>query len=73
MLNCRGIISANLLPFKPDYSIDKTKHRCHFSWLTNVRGVTAITRGAPGAMAIAVDEVGHRVPLIAAILTDSTM
>ncbi len=86
MLKCQGIIPANLLPFNPDYSIDEADYRRHISWLVNVRGVTAITCNGHAAevssltrderrqaLAIALDEVGGRIPLIAGILTDSTL
>lgn len=82
----RGIIPANLLPFRPDYSIDEPEYRRHLSWLAGVRGVTAITCNGHAAevssltreerqraLAIAGEEVGDRVPLIAGIYTDSTL
>lgn len=82
----RGIIPANLLPFQPDYSIDEPEYRRHLSWLAGVRGVTAITCNGHAAevssltreerqraLAIAGEEVGDRVPLIAGIYTDSTL
>lgn len=82
----QGVIPANLLPFAPDYSIDEKEYRRHLSWLANVRGVTAITCNGHAAevssltreerqqaLAVAADEVGGRVPLIAGIFTDSTL
>lgn len=85
-LRLHGIIPANLLPFKRDYSIDVTEYRRHLSWLANVRGVTAITCNGHAAevssltreelqqaLAIALEQVGNRVPLIAGILADGTM
>jgi 4-hydroxy-tetrahydrodipicolinate synthase len=86
MVTFRGIIPANLLPFQPDYSIDEPEYRRHLSWLAGVRGVTAITCNGHAAevssltreerqraLAIAGEEVGDRVPLIAGIYTDSTL
>ena len=82
----RGIIPANLLPFQSDYSIDEPEYRRHLSWLACVRGVTAITCNGHAAevssltrverqraLAIAGEEVGDRVPLIAGIYTESTL
>jgi 4-hydroxy-tetrahydrodipicolinate synthase len=80
-----GIIPANLLPFKPDYSLDEADYRRHLRWLAEAPGVTAITVNGHAAevsslsreerrhaLTIAVDEVGSRLPLIAGIYTDST-
>jgi 4-hydroxy-tetrahydrodipicolinate synthase len=80
-----GIIPANLLPFNPDFSIDEKNCRRHLSWLANTSGVTGIVCNGHAAevssltreerrraLAIAVDEVGDRVPLISGIYTDST-
>ena len=85
-LRFSGIIPANLLPFTPDYAIDEDNYRRHLSWLANVPGVTAITVNGHAAevssltrqerrqaLAIALDEVGSRVPLITGIYTDSTL
>lgn len=85
-LKFRGIIPANLLPFKHDYSIHEKDYRKHLDWLADVPGVTAIVLNGHAAevssltreerkqtLAIALDEVGPRVPLIAGIYTDSTL
>lgn len=82
----RGVMPANLLPFKSDYSIHKEDYRRHLSWLANVSGVAAIVCNGHAAevssltreerrraLAIALDEVGSNVPLIAGIYTDSTL
>ena len=74
-LRFSGIIPANLLPFTPDYAIDVDNYRRHLAWLANVPGVTAITVNGHAAevssltrqerrqaLAIALDEVGCRVP-----------
>jgi len=81
----QGVIPANLLPFKADLSIDETAYRRHLSWLANTKGVTGITVNGHAAevsslsrderiraLAIAADEVGGKVSLIAGIYTDST-
>ena len=81
-----GIIPANLLPFTPDYAIDEENYRRHLAWLAGVPGVTGITVNGHAAevssldreerrraLAIAADEVGDRLPLIAGIYTDGTL
>jgi len=80
-----GVIPANILPFKADLSIDEAAYRKHLSWLANTRGVTGITVNGHAAevsslsreertraLAIAADEVGGDVPLIAGIYADGT-
>jgi 4-hydroxy-tetrahydrodipicolinate synthase len=84
-LTFSGVIPANLLPFTPDYNIDEINYRCHLRWLADVPGVTAITVNGHAAevsslrrderrraLAIALDEVGSELPLIAGIYTDNT-
>jgi len=81
-----GIIPANLLPFRPDFSIDETGYRRHLCWLAAVPGVTAITCNGHAAevssltreerqraLAIAGEEVGSRVRLIAGIFAEGTL
>ncbi len=81
----RGVIPANLLPFKADLSIDETAYRRHLSWLANTKGVTGITVNGHAAevsslsreervraLAIAANEVAGKVPLIAGIYADGT-
>ena len=85
-LTFSGVIPANLLPFMPDYSIDEANYRRHLSWLADVPGVTAITVNGHAAevssllrderrraLAIALDEVGGRLPLITGIYSDNTL
>jgi 4-hydroxy-tetrahydrodipicolinate synthase len=85
-LRFSGMIPANLLPFAPDYAFDEANYRRHLSWLAHVPGVTAITVNGHAAevsslsreerrhaLAIALDEVGARLPLITGIYTDSTL
>lgn len=84
-LKFSGLIPANILPFNTDCSIDETDYRRHLGWLAGVPGVTGITVNGHAAevsslsreerrraLAIAVDEVGSRLPLIAGIYADST-
>ncbi|MFQ5899586.1 MAG: dihydrodipicolinate synthase family protein [Candidatus Methylomirabilia bacterium] len=84
-LKFRGVIPANLLPFKPDLSIDEAAYRKHLRWLADTPGVTAITLNGHAAevsslsreerkraLAIALDEVGDRVSLIAGVYSDGT-
>jgi 4-hydroxy-tetrahydrodipicolinate synthase len=81
----RGTIPANLLPFTEDYAIDEPELRRHLRWLADVPGVTAITQNGHAAeatslsrdelrraLAIAVDEVGDRLPVIAGIFADGS-
>lgn len=81
----QGVIPANILPFKADLSIDEAAYRRHLSWLANTKGVTGITVNGHAAevsslsreerlraLAIAADEVGGKVPLIAGIYADGT-
>jgi 4-hydroxy-tetrahydrodipicolinate synthase len=81
-----GIIPANLLPFQADFSIDEPEYRRHLSWLAGVAGVTAITCNGHAAevssltreerqraLAIAGEEVGDRVQLIAGVFAEGTL
>ena len=85
-LTFSGVIPANLIPFTADLNIDEVNYRRHLSWLAEVSGVTAITVNGHAAevsslsrderrqaLALALDEVGDRLPLIAGIYTDSTL
>ena len=85
-LTFSGVIPANLLPFTPDYAFDEGDYRRHLTWLAEVPGVTAITVNGHAAevsslnrserrraLAIALDEVGSRLPLITGIYTDNTL
>jgi 4-hydroxy-tetrahydrodipicolinate synthase len=84
-LKFRGVIPANILPFKADLSIDEAAYRKHLGWLADTPGVTGITVNGHAAevsslsreemrrsLAIALDEVGHRLPLIAGVYSDGT-
>ena len=82
----RGVIPANLLPFQPDLSIDEAAYRSHLRDLAAVRGVNAITTNAHASevasltrdeqrrsIAIALDEVGDRLPIVAGVYSDGTL
>jgi 4-hydroxy-tetrahydrodipicolinate synthase len=85
-LTFSGIIPANLLPFMPDYSIDEGNYRRHLRWLADVSGITAMTVNGHAAevsslqrderrraLAMALDEVGARLPVITGIYSDNTL
>lgn len=82
----RGVIPANLLPMDADLEIDEAAYRGHLRDLAGVRGVTAITANAHAsevasltreeqrrAVAIALDEVGDRLPIVAGVYADGTL
>jgi 4-hydroxy-tetrahydrodipicolinate synthase len=82
----RGVIPANLLPMHADLSIDESSYRKHLLDLAAVRGVTAITTNAHASevasltreeqrriIAIAVDEVGSRLPIVAGVYADGSL
>ena len=84
-LRFSGVMPANLLPFKADLSIDEPAYREHLRWLADTPGVTAIVANGHAAevsslsrderrraLAIALDEVGGRCPVIAGVYTDGT-
>jgi len=84
-LRFSGVMPANLLPFKADLSIDEAAYRRHLRWLADTRGVTGIVaNGHAGevsslgreerrrALAIALDEIAGRCPVIAGVYSDGT-
>src|SRR5512134_3186858 len=84
-LRLQGSIPANLLPFTADLEIDEGAYRKHLRWLVDAPGVTAIVANGHAsevssldreerkrALAIAADEVGGQVPLIAGVYADGT-
>ena len=84
-LRFSGIMPANLLPFTADLEIDEPAYRAHLRWLADTRGVTAIVANGHAAevsslsrderkraLAIALDEVGDRCPIVAGVYSDST-
>ena len=84
-LRFSGVMPANVLPFKEDLSIDEAAYRSHLRWLAGTEGVTGIVANGHAAevsslsreerrrsLAIALDEVGGKVPVVAGVYTDST-
>ena len=84
-LTFSGIMPANILPFRADLSIDEPAYRKHLRWLADTPGVTGIVANGHAAevssltreerkkaLAIALDEVGRRCPLVAGVYSDST-
>ena len=84
-LRLTGIMPANLLPFTADLSIDEPAYRNHLRWLADTRGVTGIVANGHAAevsslsreertraLAIALDEVGTRCPVVAGVYSDGT-
>jgi 4-hydroxy-tetrahydrodipicolinate synthase len=84
-LRFSGIMPANILPFKADLSIDEPAYRGHLRWLADTRGVTGIVANGHASevsslsreerrrsLAIALDEVAGRCPVIAGVYTDGT-
>jgi 4-hydroxy-tetrahydrodipicolinate synthase len=84
-LRFSGIMPANVLPFKADLSIDEPAYRKHLRWLADTRGVTGIVANGHAAevsslsreerrraLAIALDEVGTRCPVVAGVYSDGT-
>ena len=82
----RGVIPANLLPMHADLSIDEASYRKHLRDLADVRGVTAITTNAHASevasldyeeqrriIAVALDEVGDRLPIVAGVYADGSL
>jgi 4-hydroxy-tetrahydrodipicolinate synthase len=76
---------ANILPFRADLSVDEPAYRGHLRWLADTRGVTGIVANGHAAevasltreerkrtLAIAVDEVGERCPVVAGVYSDGT-
>ena len=84
-LRFHGCLPANLLPFTADLQIDEPAYRKHMRWLADTRGVTGIVVNGHAAevsslgreeraraLAIALDEVAGKVPLIAGVYADGT-
>jgi 4-hydroxy-tetrahydrodipicolinate synthase len=82
----RGVIPANLLPFRADLSIDEPAYRAHLRDLADVPGITAITTNAHASevaslsreeqrriIALALDEVGRRLPIVAGVYCDGSL
>ena len=84
-LRFSGIMPANIMPFKADLSIDEAAYRTHLRWLADTRGVTGIVVNGHAAevasltreerrraLAIALDEVAGKVPVVAGVYADGT-
>jgi len=84
-LRFSGIMPANILPFTADLAVDEPAYRRHLSWLADTRGVTGIVANGHAAevssltreerthtLAIAMDEVAGRCPVIAGVYSDGT-
>jgi len=81
----QGCMPANLLPFTADLQIDEAAYRTHLRWLADTQGVTGIVANGHAAevsslsreerrraLAIALDEVAGKVPVIAGVYSDGT-
>jgi 4-hydroxy-tetrahydrodipicolinate synthase len=84
-LRFEGVMPANLLPFRADLSIDEAAYRRHLRWLADTRGVTGLVVNGHAAevasldreerrraLALALDEVAGKVPVVAGVYTDGT-
>jgi 4-hydroxy-tetrahydrodipicolinate synthase len=84
-LRFTGIMPANLLPFSADLEIDEPAYRRHLRWLADTPGVTGIVANGHAAevssltrderrraLAIALDEVAGRLPVVAGVYSDGT-
>jgi 4-hydroxy-tetrahydrodipicolinate synthase len=84
-LRFSGIMPANLLPFTADLEIDEPAYRRHLRWLADTPGVTGIVANGHAAevssldreerrraLAVALDEVGDRCPVVAGVYADGT-
>jgi len=84
-LRFEGVMPANLLPFKADLSIDEAAYRQHLRWLVATRGVTGLVVNGHAAevssldreerkraLAIALDEVAGKCPVVAGVYSDGT-
>jgi len=80
-----GCIPANLLPFTADLQIDVPAYKKHLRWLADTKGVTAIVANGHAAevsslsreerkraLALALEEVAGKVPVIAGVYSDGT-
>jgi 4-hydroxy-tetrahydrodipicolinate synthase len=76
---------ANLLPFTANLEIDERAYRSHLRWLADAPGVTGIVANGHASevssltreerkrsLAIAMDEVAGKVPVVAGVYSDGT-
>ena len=81
----KGVIPACLLPMHEDLSIDEAAYRKHLRDVAAVRGITAVTVNAHASeaascsvaeqervLALTVDEIGDRVPVVNGIYADGS-
>src|SRR5262245_5982964 len=84
-LRFHGCFPANLLPFTADLEIDEPAYRAHLRWLADTKGVNGIVANGHASevssllreerkrsLAIALDEVAGKVPVIAGVYSDGT-
>jgi 4-hydroxy-tetrahydrodipicolinate synthase len=84
-LRFHGCMPANLLPFTADLEIDEAAYRKHLRWLADTAGVTGIVANGHAAevssldrderrraLAIALDEIAGKVPVVAGVYADGT-
>jgi 4-hydroxy-tetrahydrodipicolinate synthase len=84
-LRFSGVMPANILPFTADLAIDEPAYRRHLRWLADTPGVTGIVANGHAAevssltrderkraLAIALEEVGGRCPIVAGVYSDGT-
>ena len=82
----KGVIPACLLPLHPDLSIDEASYRKHLRDVAGVAGLSALTINAHASevasctfeeqqriLAITMDEVGARVPVVHGIYADGSL
>ena len=80
-----GVMPETILPFRADLSIDEPAYRAHLTWLAGQPGVRGIVaNGQAGevssllrderkrSLAMAVEEIGGRLPVIAGVYSDGT-
>jgi 4-hydroxy-tetrahydrodipicolinate synthase len=85
-LRFHGCMPANLLPFTADLAVDEPAYRKHLRWLADAPGVTGIVANGHAAevasltreerrrtLAVALDEVAGKVPVVAGVYTDGTL
>ena len=85
-LRFQGCMPANILPFTADLAIDEPGYRKHLRWLADAPGVTGIVANGHAAevasltreerrrtLAIALDEVAGKLPVVAGIYCDGTL
>lgn len=83
-LRLRGAIPANVLTFRPDYSIDEIGYRRHIDWLASCQGVGGITCNGHAAevsalsrderrriVALTAETVNGRMPVISGVYAEN--